>query len=128
MRKMPKELSETAADVIELMGKRKSTGNILARKLPEIRDIPHTMKLTLFGRGSLLGEEDVLSRPSYTCTLRCHSFSGTLYSVKRQDFMVLRTQDDSWLAIIEKVIEKEKRRRGEWLDEGKVEKYQRRVS
>ena len=49
MRKMPKELSETAADVIELMGKRKSTGNILARKLPEIRDIPHTMKLTLFG-------------------------------------------------------------------------------
>lgn len=37
---MPKELSEVASDVVELMGKRKSSVNILARKLPEIRDVP----------------------------------------------------------------------------------------
>jgi CRP-like cAMP-binding protein len=36
--------------------------NILAKRLPEIRDLPYHMKLSIAGVGSLLGEEDVFSR------------------------------------------------------------------
>ncbi len=82
------------------MGKKCPKVNILARKMPEIKDIPTKMKLTIFGVGSLIGEEDVLNRNTYGCTLKCHSLKGTLYQIKKQDFMMIRHQDDSWLSII----------------------------
>ena len=59
---MDHELKDTAQEVVELMGKKNLSFNILARKMPEIKDIPGNMKLTIFGPGSLIGEEDILSR------------------------------------------------------------------
>ena len=47
--------------------------NILAKRLPEIKDLPYSMKLTIYGRGSLMGEEDVFSRSRFSCTLKCYS-------------------------------------------------------
>jgi len=88
---MPKGLSDVAADIVELMGKKRSTVNILAKKLPEIKDVPNNLKLTLFGRGTLLGEEDLLTRETYTCKVTCSSLNGTLYYVNKRDFLALRS-------------------------------------
>ena len=44
------------------MGKKISKNNILAKKLPEIKDVPSNMRLTIYGLGSMLGEEDTLNR------------------------------------------------------------------
>ena len=47
--------------------------NILAKRLPEICDVPNSHKLSIFGRASMLGEEDVATRANYQCTLKCYS-------------------------------------------------------
>ena len=72
------------------MGKKRPTQNILAKKLPEIQDIPKIMKLSIYGSGSLIGEEDTLNRDFYNCTLKCETLKGTLYVIKKQDFMMIR--------------------------------------
>jgi CRP-like cAMP-binding protein len=53
--------------------------NILARRLPEIKDLPYSLKLSIMGRGSLMGEEDVFARSEFSCTLKCYSSKGTVY-------------------------------------------------
>eukprot|EP00347_Sterkiella_histriomuscorum_P023519 403334331 len=113
-RKLGRTLNEVATEVVELMGKKVNKPNFLAKKLPEIKDVPNQMRITLFGSGSLLGEEDTLK--------------GTLFILKKNEFMLLRSQDESWLTIIEKIIEKEKRRRGDWLSEDNAEYYNKKIS
>ena len=56
-----------------MVNQRKQKRNILAKRLPEIKDLPYSLKLSIFGRGSLLGEEDVFSRSHFSCTLKCYS-------------------------------------------------------
>ena len=53
--------------------------NILAKRLPEIKDLPYQMKLSIFGPGSLIGEEDIFNRNKYSCTLKCYSQKGVLF-------------------------------------------------
>ena len=53
--------------------------NILAKRLPEIKDLPYNLKLTIFGRGSLMGEEDVFSRSKFSCSLKCYSSKGAVF-------------------------------------------------
>ena len=60
--------------------------NILARRLPEIKDLPYHLKLSIFGRGSLMGEEDVFARSRYSCTLKCYSQKGTVYQLPKEQF------------------------------------------
>jgi CRP-like cAMP-binding protein len=67
--------------------------NILAKRLPEIKDLPYNLKLSIFGRGSLMGEEDVLSRQKFSCTLKCYSSKGTVYELPREQFFMLRTSE-----------------------------------
>ena len=57
----------------------KSKKNVPAAKLIEIVDIPRTQKIAIFGRGSLLGEEDLLKRREYSCSVKCVSGKGILY-------------------------------------------------
>ena len=83
--------------------------NILARRLPEIKDLPYNLKLSIFGRGSLMGEEDVFSRSKFSCTLKCHSMKGTVYELTKEQFQMLKSSEHSWLAIMEKIIQKESR-------------------
>ena len=78
--------------------------NILARRLPEIKDLPYSLKLSIFGRGSLMGEEDVFSRSRFSCTLKCHSMKGTVYELTKEQFQMLKSSEHSWLAIMEKII------------------------
>lgn len=44
-----------------MMGIDKPQRNVLAKKLPEVKDLPITHKLTIMGQGCLLGEDDLLS-------------------------------------------------------------------
>ncbi|CDW78470.1 UNKNOWN [Stylonychia lemnae] len=127
-RKMKKDLTDAATDIVELMGKKILKSNILARKLPEIKDVPSNMRLTIFGIGCILGEEDILNRQTYSCSLKCHSLNGTLFVLKKQEFLLLRNQDDSWLSIIEKIIEKEKRRRADWLSDDNADKHLSKIA
>ena len=58
--------------------------NILAKRLPEIKDLPYSMRLSIFGKGSLVGEEDVFSRSRFSCTLKCYSSKGTVYELPKE--------------------------------------------
>jgi hypothetical protein len=47
--------------------------------LVELKDFPYNLKLAIFGRGSLLCEEDIINnRDKYSCTLKCVSAKGSL--------------------------------------------------
>ena len=81
--------------------------NILAKRLPEIKDIPYSQKLSILGKGSLLGEEDIFARSKYSCTCRCISSTGSVYELSREEFIKLKSSEQSWLAIMEKIIQKE---------------------
>jgi hypothetical protein len=61
------------------------------------------MKLMIFGGGSFVGEDDVIFRDSYSCTLRCISQKGVLFEVLRspEDFVTwVRAQDETWLNLM----------------------------
>ena len=78
--------------------------NILAKRLPEIKDLPYSMKLAILGKGSLMGEEDVFSRSKFSCTLKCYSQRGTVFELPKEQFQSLKGSEQSWLAIMEKII------------------------
>ena len=60
----------------------RSKQNILARKLPEIKDLPRSHKLSILGPGCLIGEDDIMSSKSkFTCTVRCYSEKGALLAI-----------------------------------------------
>lgn len=62
-----------------------------------------------------MGEEDVFSRSKFSCTLKCYSSKGTVYELPKEQFHMLRTSDQSWLAIMEKIIQKEGRQQATHL-------------
>jgi hypothetical protein len=44
---------------------RHTSGNVLADRLPEIKDFPYSLKLSLMGPGSLAGDEDIIGRTEH---------------------------------------------------------------
>ena len=67
------------------MLQQKQEKNLLARKLTELKDFPLTYKLTTYGKGSFLGEEDVIrDRQQYSCSVKCVSEKGKLYQLDVQ--------------------------------------------
>jgi hypothetical protein len=73
------------------------------------------MKLSIFGVGSLIGEEDIFSRPTYSTSLKCYSSKGVLFKLPKEQFQLLKSSDISWLSIMEKIIHKESRQQGTHL-------------
>lgn len=69
--------------------------------------MPYSLKLTIFGKGSLMGEEDVFSRSKFSCTLKCYSSKGTVFELPKEQFQLLKASEQSWLTIMEKIIQKE---------------------
>lgn len=115
-RKMVKSYTDTTSQVLELLGRKQKEKCVLAQKLPEIKDIPGKLKLSIFGVGSIVGEEDVINRENYSCSLKCISLTGKLFVINKVDFFNLRNNDESWLGIIEKILMKEKRRDGDLIN------------
>ena len=100
--------------------------NILAKRLPEIKDLPYKYKLSYMLRGSLMGDDDVVTRENYSATCKCHSSSGTLYELSKEEFMKLQNSDQSWLKIMEKIIHKGKIRQGAHL-EGEPRNFEKEI-
>lgn len=61
--------------------------NVLQKRLPEIKDLPSSMRIVTACAGSLLGDEDCVSRDKYSCTVRCKSQTGTVYAIPKELFM-----------------------------------------
>ena len=64
--------------------------NVLAARMPEIKDFPHTYRLNILEIGSLAGEEDCFKRKVYTSSLVCYTEKGTVYRMDKENFKTLR--------------------------------------
>jgi len=80
----------------------------------------------IIGRGSMIGEEDAISRNNYSCSVKCHSLNGSLFAIKREDFITLRKSDDSWLNILEKALWKEQKKRGDFINKQPLQKISKK--
>ena len=40
-----------------------------------------------------MGEEDVFSRTSFSCTLKCHTSKGKVFELPRDQFFVLKSSE-----------------------------------
>ena len=91
-------------------------GNVLADKLPEIKDFPYNLKLSIMGAGSLLGEEDIIGRNEHACSVKCSSSRGLVYYISKTQFleMVGATQE-SYGAVLENIFMKEKRKKASFI-------------
>jgi len=59
---------------------------VLEKKFTELSTVPSKLKMSIFGPGSLIGAEDVVNRSKYSSTLRCTSWKGRLYKIRKEDF------------------------------------------
>ena len=57
----------------------------------------------------------MFSRSKFSCSLKCYSSHGTLYSLKKEQLMQLRSSEHSWLSVMEKIIQKESRQQATHL-------------
>ena len=55
------------------------SNNTLEKRLTEVNYIPDYHRLSIFQKGSLVAEEDVLNKEKYSYTLKCYSTKGKLY-------------------------------------------------
>ena len=69
--------------------------------------MPNIQKLSIFGRGSLIGEDDVFFRTHFSCSLKCYSQKGTVYQLGKEYFQLLKSSDQSLQAIMENILQKE---------------------
>ena len=73
-----------------------------------VDSIPKLKNFIIVGSGSMLGEEDAISAINlYTCTARCCSMTGQVYSIDIDNFNTLKDQHSSWLKIVDKSLWKE---------------------
>jgi hypothetical protein len=54
--------------------------------MPEIKDIPKSMKIIVACAGSMIGAEDCMTRGQYSCTVTCKTKTGLLYSMAKDVF------------------------------------------
>ena len=90
-RKLHREIDRDTREVFDKYGGRKvpPTGyklhqdpkKILSSKFTELTNVslPEFLPLTVFGPGTLVGEEYVVFRDYYSCTLKCLSQNGRIY-------------------------------------------------
>ena len=92
---------------IKLIKAQKKPKNILSIRMPEIKDFPYTHRLSILEPGSLAGEEDVLTRDNYQCSLKCFSSKGTLWKMRKEYFKMLKMFQKQWNEVLLKVAYKE---------------------
>ena len=63
--------------MVEMFGYKAENKNFLQTKLgPLVGDVPNHLSVMLVGKGGMIGEEDVISRKTYSCTVKCYSHEG----------------------------------------------------
>ena len=80
----------------------KGLENALEKRLHEMKDFPSYHRINIFEKGSLVGEEDVLQRKTYECTLKCHSGKGKVLRMHRDQFMQLK-KEEVWKSVMTKI-------------------------
>ena len=78
--------------------------NVLACRLDEMKDLPREQRLALLSEGALVGEEDVISRPVYSCDLVCKSSKGILYQISKENFGFLKSNNEIWLQLLNRAV------------------------
>lgn len=61
--------------------------HLLKNKFPEIEDIPQDYKVVTYGQGSIMGEEDSLTREHFQCTVKCASAKASVYVIEKEAFL-----------------------------------------
>ena len=85
----------------------------------------------IVGKGSMIGEDDVVSTlKTYTVTVRCLSLRGSAYSIKAEDFLLLKNSDTAWVKVLEKALWKERIKGAEHIGDriAKKKEIQKRSS
>lgn len=89
--------------------------NVLACRLDELKDLPREQRLAILCEGALAGEEDVISRPVYSCDLTCKSSKGVLYQISKENFSFLKSNNEIWLQLLNRAVTKEERLYGNYI-------------
>jgi hypothetical protein len=63
----------------------------------------------MVGPGSMIGEEDaVIGSNQYSTTAMCNTVKASVYMIKIEDFLSLKSSETVWKAIVDKSIWKER--------------------
>lgn len=86
-------MNNSGAGIIALLGiKSTEAVNVLAKKLPELPDLPMNHKLQIYTTGSVLGEEGACRQLNYQANLKCTSETGSLLVIPKEALQqVIRT-------------------------------------
>ena len=83
--------------MLKLVHTRTKEQNTLARKFSELKDFPKKHKLSYYGYGSILGDEDVCyEREFYSCSVRCVTDHGSVYALNADIFRTIKIDVDAW--------------------------------
>lgn len=75
--------------------------------LPKADNIHH-QKISILGKGNMVGEDDAAQMRNYTTTCKCVSQSGTLLWIKTSEFHLrVKTNDETWKYIEKSSKDKE---------------------
>lgn len=82
----------------------------MAHKLSEIKDFPYSQKVKIYGVGSILGEECMISdNQKYSTSVICVSSQGAIMKIHKKNLLLVKNSRQAWASINKRVIEKEKR-------------------
>ena len=56
-------------------------------------------KLSIYGPGCLIGEEDVLYSMTYSCSVTCYSTKGVVFAINKEDFIKLLSLEKTLEAV-----------------------------
>lgn len=84
-------------EVIEGKQSIKPVQNIFTKKFPHMKDFPVAHSISIFERGSMVGDNDALSKDNlHTSTLKCYSQKGKLLAMPKESFLKLCKIGVSW--------------------------------
>ena len=97
-KKLPSEDKRKQAGLRIKKGEIKpSVSSILNKKFPNMKDLPVDYKITIFEPKSLFGYDDILYKDAHHSTrVTCTSEKGTLFLMRKEQFLRLRKSQNSW--------------------------------
>ena len=69
----------------------------------EINDFPYHFRINILEMGSIIGDEDILARSTYSCSLKCYSQTGSIYKITKENFLELKKTDSAWIEVVSRV-------------------------
>ena len=95
--------------------------NVLTEKHRHIEDFPIDQHISIFEKGSMIGDADVFSGKVYQSTVKCNSQKGILLKMPRNGFLRLRKTQTAWQEVLEQIASKNFRMNADDIDETEPE-------